>query len=624
MRRDIERAAEWLVSTPWAFVGVVALVVVVPILLLGELSASDTQRRLRTERLALGAQAADRGAEEIQTQVSLSLQQLQSLGLCRELGRCVRPGLDAAVENGDRIAVIVELTTPDYAGALTDIAAIDVVDGTGTVLATVTPISGLSGGAAPTSVNGLSAGAAPASVTSVAGRKYFDLARGGASTVAGVTTESLLLDHPVVVAAPVRTGANATAIVGVLIGEIRGEDLAGHLRSQLGPFEDLYIVDGAGRLVGRAAVPTTEAVDLSGDPVVRQLLAGTPAAGELRDPVTGTIGLLNSAPVVLNGHPEWTVVAVQAAGGVESETAGVLAEQRALRLALVAMLLVGSFAFARIAAGSLRQRKMLAAKSRDVEAANRHKSEFLANMSHELRTPLNAIIGFSEVLSQRMFGEINPKQGEYLGDIQASGQHLLALINDILDLSKVEAGKMELQLSRFSLADALQAVVMMVRERAAGRGIALSTDIDPEIGLVEADERKVKQVVLNLLTNAVKFTPAGGQVQLRATRDGDGVAVAIIDTGVGIAPADQARVFEEFAQARGGASGEQEGTGLGLTLSRKFVELHGGKIWVESELGKGSTFTFTLPIAGLARHNAMPSHNASSLTIEERDAIGLR
>ncbi|HEY8732762.1 MAG TPA: ATP-binding protein [Candidatus Limnocylindria bacterium] len=156
---------------------------------------------------------------------------------------------------------------------------------------------------------------------------------------------------------------------------------------------------------------------------------------------------------------------------------------------------------------------------------------------------------------------------------------------------------MELQPSRFSLAEALQSVMLMVRERAGGRGIALSAEIDPEIDQVEADERKVKQIVLNLLTNAVKFTPAGGQVHLGATRAGDAVVVAVRDTGIGIAPADQARVFEEFAQAHGGATPEQEGTGLGLTLSRKLVELHGGRIWVESELGKGSTFAFTLPTA---------------------------
>ena len=587
MRPAIERAAEWLASKPWALVGVVAVVVVLPILLLGENSASDMQRRLRIERLAFGAQAAERGAEEIQTQLSLSLLQLKSLG--------ERKALTDAIQLRDKAGLKIVLTSPDWAGSLTDISAIDVVDLAGTVLATVTAVSGFSGGTAT-----------PA-VASVADREFFRLARAGGSTIAGVTTEQLLFDHAVIIAASAKS-QGSDRVVGVFIGEIRGDDLARHLRSQLGLFEDLYVVDGAGSLVGRAAVPGSAVVDLRGDPIVQRLLTGTSVAGELRDPLTGKIGLLNSAPVVLIGSAAWTVVVVQAAGGVEAETATVLAEQRALRLALVAILLVGSFAFAQVAARSLRQRKLLAvalgqveAKSREVEAATRHKSEFLANMSHELRTPLNAIIGFSDVLVERMFGEINPKQSEYLGDIRASGQHLLSLINDILDLSKVEAGRMELQLARFSLADALQSVVMMLRERAAERGIALRTEIDPEIGQVEADERKVKQIVLNLLTNAVKFTPAGGRIDLRATRAGGGVAVAITDTGVGIAPVDQAQVFEEFAQARTGATGEQEGTGLGLTLSRKFVELHGGTILVSSALGTGSTFTFTLPLARSGR-----------------------
>ena len=582
MRRDIQRAAEWLASNPWALVAVVALVVVIPILLLGENSASDMQRRLRAERLALGAQAADRAAELIQTQVSSSVQQLSSL-------KQDRPGLAAAIETGDRGGVKFELVSRGFGGGSTDIGAIDVVDATGLVLATVTPVSGFSGGAAP-----------PA-VPNVADREYFRSARAGTPTVVGVAAQPLLFEGAVVIAVPAQP-QNSNKTVGVLLGEIRGSDLARHLRSQLGTFEDLYIVDGAGQLVGRAAGPAAPVVDLRGDPVIQQVLAGRQVGGELRDPVTGTTGLLNSASVVFTDSRPWTVVVVQVAGGVEGETAGVLAEQRALRLTLVAILLIGSFAFGQIAAGSLRRREQLTtalgqveAKSREVEAANRHKSEFLANMSHELRTPLNAIIGFSDVLSQQMFGAINPKQGEYLGDIQSSGQHLLSLINDILDLSKVEAGKMELQPSRFSLPDALRSVTMMVRERAAGRDVGLTTEIDPEIARVEADERKVKQVVLNLLINAVKFTPAGGQVRLRATRDGDGVVVAIQDSGVGIAPADQARVFEEFAQAGASPDGEQEGTGLGLTLSRRLVELHGGRIWVESELGKGSTFAFTLP-----------------------------
>ena len=230
-----------------------------------------------------------------------------------------------------------------------------------------------------------------------------------------------------------------------------------------------------------------------------------------------------------------------------------------------------------------------------VQTANRHKSEFLANMSHELRTPLNAIIGFSEVLLEGMFGGLNEKQAEYQRDILSSGKHQLALINDILDLSKVEAGRMELEWSVFSIPEALQSVLMMLRERAKRGGVVLDAVIAPELGTVEADERKIKQVVLNLLSNAVKFTPAGGRVELSARHDGHGVLVTVRDTGGGIAPEDQARIFEEFVQARG-ARREQEGTGLGLTLSRKFVELHGGTIWVESELGKGSTFGFTIPI----------------------------
>jgi signal transduction histidine kinase len=237
----------------------------------------------------------------------------------------------------------------------------------------------------------------------------------------------------------------------------------------------------------------------------------------------------------------------------------------------------------------------IADKSAQLEAASRHKSEFLANMSHELRTPLNAIIGFSEVLTERMFGELNDKQDEYLKDIHASGQHLLSLINDILDLSKIEAGRMELERSDFDLPNAIENALILVRERASRRGIRLGSTIDGRLGVISGDERKVKQVLLNLLSNALKFTPEGGRVDVRA-RPHDGVAeVSVADTGVGIAPEDQDAVFEEFRQV-GTADKKAEGTGLGLALSRKFIELHGGKIWVKSQVGAGSTFTFTLPV----------------------------
>ena len=234
-------------------------------------------------------------------------------------------------------------------------------------------------------------------------------------------------------------------------------------------------------------------------------------------------------------------------------------------------------------------------KSRQLEAASRHKSEFLANMSHELRTPLNAIIGFSEVLVDRMFGELNDKQDEYLKDIYASGQHLLSLINDILDLSKIEAGRMELEPTAFDLPSAIDNALTLVRERASRRGIALGHTIDERLGMIRADERKVKQVLLNLLSNALKFTPPGGRVDVRGSLRENVAEISVSDSGVGIAPDDQDAVFEEFRQV-GTAETKAEGTGLGLALSRKFVELHGGRIWVKSQVGVGSTFTFTLPL----------------------------
>jgi signal transduction histidine kinase len=236
----------------------------------------------------------------------------------------------------------------------------------------------------------------------------------------------------------------------------------------------------------------------------------------------------------------------------------------------------------------------IADKSRQLEAASRHKSEFLANMSHELRTPLNAVIGFSEVLLQRMFGELNEKQDEYLQDIYASGQHLLSLINDILDLSKIEAGRMELAPAPFHLPTTLENALILVRERATRHGIALHLDLDPRLGEVVGDERKVKQILLNLLSNAVKFTPEGGRITMKASQRDGAVEISVTDTGIGIASEDQAAIFEEFRQV-GGDEQRREGTGLGLTLAKKFVELHGGRIWVESELGKGAIFTFSLP-----------------------------
>jgi signal transduction histidine kinase len=243
----------------------------------------------------------------------------------------------------------------------------------------------------------------------------------------------------------------------------------------------------------------------------------------------------------------------------------------------------------------------LSESQKQLEVANRHKSEFLAGMSHELRTPLNAIIGFSEVLSEQMFGEINPKQAQYLRNIHSSGTHLLSLINDVLDLSKIEAGKMELELSPFDLHAALESSIVLIRERAMKNAVQLELECVGGIGEWVADQRKFKQIMLNLLSNAVKFTPSGGRITVRAASHERHVEIAVNDTGIGIKPEDQERVFQEFRQASGSYLKKTEGTGLGLALTRRFVELHGGTLTLHSEVGKGSTFVFTLPRKELQR-----------------------
>jgi signal transduction histidine kinase len=242
------------------------------------------------------------------------------------------------------------------------------------------------------------------------------------------------------------------------------------------------------------------------------------------------------------------------------------------------------------------QQRRLQAAHRELEAISRHKSEFLAAMSHELRTPLNAVIGFSEVLQARMFGPLNEKQAEYVDDILHSGRHLLSLINDILDLAKIEAGREELEPSTLDLVSVIDNAILLTKERAHRRGLRLERQLGADLGTIHADERKVKQVLVNLLSNAVKFTTEGGTITVRAIRESGSVTLAVQDTGIGIAIADQELIFDEFRQVGNDYTRKQEGTGLGLALARRLVELHGGRLWVDSAVGRGSTFSFTLPL----------------------------
>ena len=232
----------------------------------------------------------------------------------------------------------------------------------------------------------------------------------------------------------------------------------------------------------------------------------------------------------------------------------------------------------------------------EIQAASRMKSQFLAHMSHELRTPLNAIIGFSEIMEDQTFGELNQKQNRYVGNILTSSRHLLELINDILDLAKVESGRMELSPDQFLLQDCLAQVIDVVMPLARNKGIEVESHLDGGLGLIIADETRFRQILYNLLSNAIKFTPDGGRVDVNAERiEDDALRVAVRDTGIGIKSEHLELIFSEFRQVEESYARRYEGTGLGLALTRKLVDLHGGSIWVESEEGKGSTFIFVVP-----------------------------
>jgi PAS domain S-box-containing protein len=276
--------------------------------------------------------------------------------------------------------------------------------------------------------------------------------------------------------------------------------------------------------------------------------------------------------------------------------------------------LQGVFAAARDVTERKRLDQVLREKNLELESARAvaektslTKSDFLANMSHELRTPLNSVIGFSEVLQDQLFGPINDKQQEYVNNIITSGRHLLSLINDILDLSKVESGKMGLDLSTFSLRESLDASLKILRERALKAGLELKLDLAPEAELlIKADPRKLKQILFNLLANAIKFTPTAGRITVSALRDGGFIEITVADSGIGIREEDIPKLFQAFTQLESVYTKGFEGTGLGLALTRQLVELHGGRIWVKSEFGTGSRFSFTIPITQAARREPEP------------------
>jgi signal transduction histidine kinase len=237
----------------------------------------------------------------------------------------------------------------------------------------------------------------------------------------------------------------------------------------------------------------------------------------------------------------------------------------------------------------------IADKGHQLEVASQHKSQFLANMSHELRTPLNAILGYTELIIDNFYGEVPAKMQVVLERVQSNGRHLLGLINDVLDLSKIEAGQLTLTLVDYSITDMVRTVLGAVEPLATGKHLALKSELAPNLPRVYGDERRIAQVLLNLVGNAIKFTDSG-EVAVRASAANGSFTLAVCDTGPGISESDQGRIFEEFQQADTSITKTKGGTGLGLAISKRIVEMHGGRIRVESAIGKGSTFLVTVPV----------------------------
>ncbi len=590
----MERRFEGILANPLWLVLLVAVVIGFPVLALGEVAGNDARSRLRAADANAAALGVDRAAAAISDQLRRVRVQVIAATQPPVTGKL--PPLAAAVQAGDRAQTQQQLDTLAAAlvaslggSTLGDMFVLDAKQVIGAIRAVG---GGTSGGGrlfnpGDTDKTGRPyAGVTSASVPLVTTQIY-RISGNSISSTAGTPWIAMVarLADPV-----------SKVAFGSLVTEMNPTRFGQELRSQVPAVDEAYLVDEQGRLIVRATRPFTLDPnffqDLSAEPSVAAAFRGTSSTEQVTDPFARGQRLASSARIA---DVNWRLInmSLPTVASVELDTA--LGQQRIVRFGLVAVLLAASYLLSRSTRRTLRQRRALADANVRIEQANAAKSQFLANMSHELRTPLNAIIGFADVLGQKMFGELNAKQTEYVSDIVGSGRHLLLLINDILDLAKVEAGRMVLEPAVFSLRETLGTGVTMVRERAATHRIALSLDVAPDVDVITVDERKVKQIVFNLLSNAVKFTPDGGRITISATRTAAEVQVAVRDSGVGIAPGDQAALFNEFAQTDDGRRAA-EGTGLGLTLTKRLVELHGGRIWVESQVGSGSTFTFALPL----------------------------
>jgi signal transduction histidine kinase len=549
-----------------AFVAVVALVIAAPIAVLGEASSADARTRLQRDEIAAAADAADRGADLVRGRLAAVADEVTGVVRNADFGRA----LDAA-----DLAMAGALLEGYKSVTSSDIERLFVISGCG--CPGTTPEVSLS---------------VPSAERLGQPRPASDYTHAGVGVVERVvvtTSQRIFVashgqgSQTIAVAVARRPPEELTAGQDVGLADIPMSRLTDWLGPITGSGQHIYVLDEFDRQIAAAGDGDAAAPPISN--VVLDAVRGNDhVAARLADGPSDT-RTVASAQVTSSG---WHVVVARPVSAAEIELNDASAQQRWLRVVLIGFLLIGA-----ALVGWFDQR--LRTQGRALAVASRHKSEFLANMSHELRTPLNAVIGFSDVLLQRMFGDLNERQTEYVQDIRDAGRHQLALVNDILDLSKVEAGRMELEPTDFSLPALIGDAVALLRERASKGGVTLTVSADPTLGSITADQRKIKQVLVNLIVNAIKFTPSGGSVTVDGKREPTGVSVSVTDTGIGIAPSEQTKIFEEFRQAGDNAGRPAEGTGLGLSLAKRFVELHGGTLRVESEIGHGAKFVFVLP-----------------------------
>jgi len=398
-----------------------------------------------------------------------------------------------------------------------------------------------------------------------------------------------------VVAVPIfDAGGNPAGVLGAALDLSR----AAEWFAPLSAYQDVYLLDRKGRLITHARDALGDSLrDLSADPTVAAVISGAQVLSSASDPLSGDPTFIASARVP---SVEWQVMVVDPPERFSGELSPLLQTILAIRVAMILVVLVLTLVLSRAVRGLVAQRVQLAASEQAARAAqqqadvaNRHKSEFLANMSHELRTPLNAIIGFSDLLQEQLATAINDRQKRYLGNIRDAGGHLLALINDVLALSMVEAGRIELRPETILVGALLAPVLAATREAARVRNVEFETASDDD-RTVHVDVGRLRQILFNVLSNAVKFTPAGGRVTLTVTAAAGGLDMVVADTGLGIPLEKQERVFGTFERFHEGLS-SAHGTGLGLALTKRLVEIHQGTIDFTSREGAGSTFHVNLP-----------------------------